>query len=105
MQPAGRSGNQAASVAFAFVETALGSENDWIAERQIVGHVDPVLALLLEGDQPIELRRLGLLGLDLIRDALEWVRSHLSLFDCGKRAIPRFNALSERRSHFVRVIG
>ena len=67
LQPAGRSGNQASSVAFAFVEKALGSENDRIAELQIVGHVDPVLALLLEGDQRMELRRLGLLGLDLTR--------------------------------------
>ena len=76
VQPAGRSGNQAAGVAFAFVEKALGPENDRVAERQIVGHVDPVLALLLEGDQRVELRLLGLLGLDTIRHGKSDARRH-----------------------------
>ena len=45
MQPAARNGNQAAGVAFALVQETLRSQDQRISERQVIGHINPVLAL------------------------------------------------------------
>ena len=48
--PPGGAGIRPPVSRFLLLRSRLGLENERITERQIVGHVDSVLALLLEGD-------------------------------------------------------
>ena len=76
MQPAGRSGNQAASVAFAFIQETLGLEDKGVGEGQIRGHGDPILALLLEANQGVKLGLLFVRRLHSLRDGERDARGH-----------------------------